>query len=197
MQFEILFFGPPEYCLEMVEIYSTFRLHERDPFIWKVKLEHNFIQLWDVTKDESTYASIKVQHGPDNQSILIVYIPDNKLADLSEWWDLLYNKMIEQGWVASKSNGPPATIKQPEHKNNEISAKDKSYIPKKQGKPNQQTLDKINRLANHREEQIKKMNIVPGWITSCRTIGIDPKTVIRYAPELRSHWDDKSFHWDF
>ena len=43
--------------------------------------------------------------------------------------------------------------------------------------------------------QSRRMGRPPSWTSSCKKIGINYRTVRRYAPELMENWDDKTFRW--
>ena len=82
----------------------------------------------------------------------------------------------------------------PNVKDDEKSNIQKSTKVSKRG-PNEASLDKVQRLAVYRQESIDNRGNIPGWIASCSSIGVDPKTVKKIAPILREKWEDKNFRW--
>jgi hypothetical protein len=59
--------------------------------------------------------------------------------------------------------------------------------------PNAATLTKLERLHILRRQSIYQNHVTISWTAACRQIGIDPKTVRQYDPELRAHWDDPAY----
>ncbi len=111
MEFEIPFNGPPEHFLEMIDLFTAKRLWENDLFRWMVHPEGlNFVYHWNVLQEEETGAWIKAQHAPNNKSRLIIHSPDDKWSMVEPWWNLLYEELIRQGWIATPSNTSEATL---------------------------------------------------------------------------------------
>lgn len=61
---------------------------------------------------------------------------------------------------------------------------------------NQETRDKIMRLVEFRNEEIKRKKIAPQKLYACQSIPIDSKTVQKYASKLWNNWKDTSYQWD-
>jgi len=61
---------------------------------------------------------------------------------------------------------------------------------------NQETRDKIMKLVDFRNEEIKRKKIAPQKLNACQSIPIDSKTVQRYASKLWNNWKDTSYQWD-
>ncbi|MBV6450786.1 MAG: hypothetical protein MHPDNHAH_01512 [Anaerolineales bacterium] len=57
------------------------------------------------------------------------------------------------------------------------------------------TIDKIIRLAEYRQEAIDQRGVIPAWISSCQQLGVDSRSVMNYARELREKWEDKTFRF--
>ena len=61
--------------------------------------------------------------------------------------------------------------------------------------PNLPTIQRIQALAEYRERNRDQWGRPPTWTSSCKKIGLNHRTVRRYALELLEKWDDKAFHW--
>jgi hypothetical protein len=68
-------------------------------------------------------------------------------------------------------------------------------IPKRTRGPILVTYRKISELAVYREESLKAKGMPPLLTNACRRIGIDHRTVRRYAPQLIEKWKEGDFHW--
>lgn len=97
-----------------------------------------------------------------------------------------YMEFIKEKWEENFKNGD---IKDESVQNKKKPRK------RKRKKANQATIDKINRLAEYRQDAINERGSVPGWIDACKTIGIDSRIVINHAKELSEKWGDKKFQW--
>jgi hypothetical protein len=61
--------------------------------------------------------------------------------------------------------------------------------------PNLPTIQKLRELGDYRERYRKQKGKLPTWISACRQIGINYRTVKRHVPELLERWNDKDFQW--
>lgn len=61
---------------------------------------------------------------------------------------------------------------------------------------NMATQEKISKLASYRQNRIDEYGSVPGWISACQSINIDPRTVINHVPDLRKKWENREYRWE-
>lgn len=62
--------------------------------------------------------------------------------------------------------------------------------------PNAETLRKLNNLRKNRLKSIRNGEVTLGWTQGCGDVGIDTKTAIKNAPELRVRWYDPEYPED-
>ena len=59
----------------------------------------------------------------------------------------------------------------------------------------QESIQKVQDLAEYRDRCISDKGKVPDFRHACHTIGLLPVTVKRHVPELLERWDDPNFRW--
>jgi hypothetical protein len=61
--------------------------------------------------------------------------------------------------------------------------------------PNLPTYQKLRALIVYRRQYMKENGTPPTWTSACRKIGIEPRTVKKYVPELSKEWDNENFYF--
>lgn len=122
-------------------------------------------------------SGVTAQRGPNGTSLLIIWGRESIWTHALASWRALRDALRQQGWTIeecalrnARGDDAPTQLRQP--------------------RPHMQR--KLVALRDLREEG-KRRRHIPGWITACDQVGIDPKTAKKYDPELRKHWDD----WEY
>jgi hypothetical protein len=88
--------------MEVAMVYVARRVIKKEPYQWRISGEgSHFLYLQDEVKSENARAWIKAQVLPDNKTLLIVFLHESKLSEITPYWELFYDELIKQGWITS------------------------------------------------------------------------------------------------
>jgi len=59
---------------------------------------------------------------------------------------------------------------------------------------NSGTVERIQTLAQYREQYLKEIGKIPVFTAACTRMGIHRQTVVRHAPALAAKWYNPDFH---
>jgi hypothetical protein len=111
MELEYTFNGTTEQFMEVAMVYIARRVIKKEPYQWRVSVEgYNFLYLKDEVNKENTIAWIKAQVLPDNKTLLLVFLHESKLSEITPYWEHFYDELIRQGWIKSEDS---VVIKKP------------------------------------------------------------------------------------
>ena len=103
------FNGKPSNFMEMAVNFGHLQVSNTHPYKWlRRHLNSNYLYLDGSTSTiNNTGIYIKAQNLPKGKTLLIVIFPDDKWPGYRRYWDLLFNEMVRQGWIDSKTKNSP------------------------------------------------------------------------------------------